>query len=167
MVTFYLDYHKHLKAQQFGKLLTYRILPNILCKNITVNSSKLYPLIIFKKMEEQPGHQIVPVTDDGKTIAIISYLTLVGFIIALIMHSSNKTSLGAFHLRQVLLLIIIGIAVSFIAWIPILGQLVWLVTWLGLFVFWILGLISAINGEEKPMPLIGVKAQEMFATVFK
>ncbi|MDJ1506561.1 hypothetical protein [Xanthocytophaga agilis] len=136
-------------------------------ENITIKLFTFIHLLSFTNMEEQPSHQIVPVTDDGKTIAIISYLTLVGFIIALIMHSSNKTSLGAFHLRQMLLLIIIGIAVGFVAWIPILGQLVWLVTCLGLFVFWIFGLISAINGEEKPMPLVGAKAQEMFATVFK
>ncbi|MDJ1470416.1 hypothetical protein QNI19_34990 [Cytophagaceae bacterium DM2B3-1] len=118
-------------------------------------------------MEEQPSHQIVPVTDNGKTIAILSYITLVGFIIALIMHSSNKTSLAAFHLRQVLLLIIIGVAVGFVAWIPILGWLVWIVTCIGLFVLWIFGLIAAVNGEEKPMPLLGAKAQEMFASAFK
>jgi uncharacterized membrane protein len=29
-------------------------------------------------------------------------------------------------------------------------------------VLWVMGLISAINGEEKPMPLIGEKAQEIF-----
>ncbi len=29
-------------------------------------------------------------------------------------------------------------------------------------VLWIMGFIAAINGEEKPMPLIGEKAQELF-----
>ena len=33
-------------------------------------------------------------SEDGKTIAIISYITLIGWIIALVMHQSNKTSLG-------------------------------------------------------------------------
>lgn len=117
-------------------------------------------------MEDQT-RQIVPVSDNGKTIAILSYITLVGFIIALIMHSSNKTSLGAYHLRQMLLLVIIGVAVGFIAWIPIIGWLIWIVTFIGLAILWVFGLIAAANGEEKPMPLLGDKAQEMFASAFK
>ena len=35
-------------------------------------------------------------SDDGKNIAIIAYLTLIGFIIALIQHNNNKTRLGAY-----------------------------------------------------------------------
>jgi uncharacterized membrane protein len=111
-------------------------------------------------MEDQftPQTNSTPATDNGKTIAIVSYITLIGFIAAVIMHSSNKTSLGAFHLRQMLLLILFG----FLAWIPFLG----LVVALALLVFWVLGLISAINGEEKPLPLIGELAQKWFANAF-
>ena len=49
--------------------------------------------------------------DNGKTTAIVSYITLIGWLIAYFaMHQSNKTSLGSYHLRQTLLLIICGIA---------------------------------------------------------
>ena len=106
-----------------------------------------------------------PVADNGKTIAIISYITLVGLIIAFIMHSSNKTALGAFHIRQMLLLSLVGIVASFINIIPILGQIVWLIAGLGMLVLWVMGLIAAVNGEMKPMPLIGEKAQELFAGI--
>ena len=107
-----------------------------------------------------------PVADNGKTIAIISYITLVGLIIAFIMHSSNKTALGAFHIRQMLLLSLVGIVASFINIIPILGQIVWLIAGLGMLVLWVMGLIAAVNGEMKPMPLIGEKAQELFAGIW-
>ena len=35
----------------------------------------------------------------------------------------------------------------------------------GLFVLWIIGLIGAINGEQKPIPLIGDRAQSMFSGI--
>ena len=50
-------------------------------------------------------------SDNGKTIGIISYLTLIGWIIALVMHSSNKTEQGAYHIRQSLGLIVLYVAV--------------------------------------------------------
>ena len=38
--------------------------------------------------------------DDGKTVAIIAYITLIGWIIALVMNNGNKTVLGSYHIRQ-------------------------------------------------------------------
>ena len=117
-------------------------------------------------MENQTQPQTTS-ADDGKTIAIVSYLTVIGFIAAIIMHGNNKTSLGAYHLRQMLLLIVIGVGLGIISWIPFLGWLVWIVGFFGILVLWVFGLIAAANGEEKPMPLLGEKAQEWFATTFK
>ncbi len=39
---------------------------------------------------------------EDKTVAIVAYLTLIGFIIAIILNGQKKTALGAFHLRQML-----------------------------------------------------------------
>ena len=52
-----------------------------------------------------------------------------------------------FHLNQALVIFLFGLLV----WIPCLGQ-IW-----GIFIIvcWIMGLIAAINQEEKPVPLIG------------
>lgn len=107
-------------------------------------------------------------TLDGKSIAIISYLTIIGWIIAYVLHGNNKTQLGAFHLRQSLFLMLTGFGITILQWIlifiPILGWIVSILLYfvlLGLFVLWILGLISAINGEEKEVPFIGKKGQEL------
>jgi uncharacterized membrane protein len=105
--------------------------------------------------------------DNGKTTAIVSYITLIGWLIAYFaMHQSKKTSLGSYHLRQTLLLFICAIVYQIVVVIitmavPAIGMILSL---LGLvfLVLWIMGLIAAINGEEKPMPLIGEKAQELF-----
>jgi uncharacterized membrane protein len=106
-------------------------------------------------------------TMDGKSIAIISYLTIIGWIIAYVMHGNNKSQLGAFHLRQSFFLMLSGFAVAIAQWIflfiPILGWIISILLYfglLGLFVLWIIGLIGALNGEEKKVPLLGDKAQQ-------
>ncbi len=97
-------------------------------------------------------------SDNGKTIAIISYITLIGWIIALIMHSSDKTSLGAFHLRQMLGLMI---AAAILPWIPVVGWILSII----IFIFWIMGLVNACQGEAKPLPLIGDFFQNIFSFI--
>ena len=107
---------------------------------------------------------------DDKTTAIVSYLTLIGFIVAVLMHSTKKTRLGAYHLRQSLGLMLTAIAVAFsvavMAFIPIVGWLAGLAAWLGLLALWVMGLVAAINGEEKPVPVVGVHFQKWFANAF-
>lgn len=109
--------------------------------------------------------------DQGKTIAIISYITLIGWIIALVMHGSNKTSLGAYHLRQALGVMILAISVTIIRiplfFIPFIGWAVGLALSIGILIFWILGLVAAANAEEKPLPLVGAMFQNWFASIGK
>lgn len=93
--------------------------------------------------------------DQSQLVAILSYITIVGWVVALVLHLNNKTSLGGYHVRQTLLLYIIGVVLSFI---PILNIFLWVV----LFVFWIFGLVYAVQKQEKPMPLIGDLAQKWF-----
>ena len=100
-------------------------------------------------------------SNDGKTVAIVSYLTLIGWIIAFIMHNNNKTELGAYHLRQMLGLLLLGIALSVIARVVGIPVVVWILQ-IGIFVLWIMGLISAFNGQKKPIPLIGEQFQNWF-----
>lgn len=109
------------------------------------------------EIPEQP--ESTPPASDDKTVAIVAYLTIIGFIIAIVLHGKNKTPLGAFHLRQMMGLVIGSIACSFI---PIVG----LFAILFFFVLWIMGLISAANGQMKPVPLLGEKFDEWFKTVF-
>lgn len=105
-------------------------------------------------MEQQVELQ----SNEDKTVAIVSYLGLLGWIIALVIHQNNKTQLGAYHLRQMLGLMIAGV----LAIIPIIGW-IW-----GIFllVAWIIGLISAIQGQKKPLILIGKLFEGWFANLF-
>ena len=112
-------------------------------------------------------------TDDGKAAGIVSYFTIIGWLIAYFaMHKDNKTELGSYQLRQTLLFAIVstvlgwglGLLLGLLIIATGIGALVYIIYLfrLALFIIWIIGLIGAINGEKKPMPLIGEKAQTMF-----
>lgn len=93
--------------------------------------------------------------DQAKLVAILSYITIIGWVIALVLNMNQKTKLGSFHLRQALIIVLAGMVVM---WIPLVGWLLGII----LFVLWIIGLIGAINGQEKEIPIIGKYAQDWF-----
>lgn len=118
----------------------------------------------------------ITTTDNGKNAGIVSYITIIGWLIAYFaMHNEKKTELGSYQLRQTLLLYIVGFAI-YILWAVVVSALLFsfsltlawlflLVDWvirLGLFALWLIGFIGAVNGQKKPIPLIGDKAQTMF-----
>jgi uncharacterized membrane protein len=117
-------------------------------------------------------------TTEDKTVAILSYCTLIGFIVALIIHSSKKTALGSFHLRQALglvvtglglgiALMIVGIVLMFIPVVgPLLSMLLSVVLWVGMIALLIIGIINAVNGQEKPLPVVGEYYTKWFAKAF-
>jgi uncharacterized membrane protein len=108
-------------------------------------------------------------SDNGKVVAVVSYLFLIGWIIALILHLNNRTRLGAFHLRQSLGVALLGIAVSLskyvLHFIPLLSGTIILVLNVGLIVIWILGIITAAQGQEKPLPVVGDFFQKTFSGI--
>jgi uncharacterized membrane protein len=120
---------------------------------------------------QQSAPAPLPVTvAEDKTAAIVSYLTLLGFIAAVVIHSGKKTQIGAFHLRQTLGLFVTGIALAIasaiLGMIPFVGWLMTLGMYLAFFVFWVLGLVAAVNGQQKPIPVVGELYQKWFATAF-
>jgi uncharacterized membrane protein len=96
--------------------------------------------------------------DKGKTIAIVSYITWIGLLVAFLMNSDKKDKFASFHIRQSLLIMLAALVVG---WIPLIG---WLIA-IALFVFWIMGLVAAIQGKEKKVPVIGDWAQNWFKSL--
>lgn len=101
----------------------------------------------------------------GKQIGMIAYLTVIGLIIAFVMNSEKKSEFAQYHIRQMLGLFVSGVAIGLIGIIPFLGWLVVIVGVFVLFYMWVMGLIAAINGQMKPMPILGQKYEEWFAGV--
>lgn len=103
--------------------------------------------------------------NDGKTIAIIAYLTLIGLLIAFVMNTDKKNGFAQYHIKQSLGLALTGIALSVVNIIPFLG---WIVSIIGFFVIiymWISGLLNAINQNKKPVPILGEKYLEWFKNI--
>ena len=115
-----------------------------------------------------PPSDAVAATADAedRTVAILSYITIIGFIAAIFMHQSHKTRLGAFHLRQMLGVALTAMAGAVCGVVPILGWIVWFVVVVGVFVLWFMGLLSALKGETRPVPLLGEHYQKWFAGAF-
>lgn len=82
---------------------------------------------------------------DTKTTGIVAYLTWVGLLIAFL--AGDKEG-AKFHINQSLVIVLATIVCGII---PILG---WLAE-IFVFICWIIGLVGAINGEEKEVPLLG------------
>ncbi|NNE77404.1 MAG: hypothetical protein HKN31_10065 [Pricia sp.] len=95
--------------------------------------------------------------EEGKTMAIISYITLIGTLIAYIMNSSKHNEFAKFHIGQALRAWLTGIVVSILASILVdvtgVGILMYL-QYTGL-ILAILGLMNAINGRVEKIPLVG------------
>ena len=81
---------------------------------------------------------------DKKTTSIIAYVTWIGLIVAF---CAGDREGAKFHLNQALVLWLF----SLLSFIPFVGW-IW-----GIFIFvcWVMGLINAINQEEKEIPLLG------------
>jgi uncharacterized membrane protein len=112
-----------------------------------------------------PPPAAVDSTED-KTVAILSYITIIGFIVAIVMHGNKKTRLGSFHLRQMLGIVVSGFALGIISIVPILGWITGFVGFIFLAVLWVMGLIAAASGQLKPVPVLGAHYQKWFGTAF-
>jgi uncharacterized membrane protein len=116
------------------------------------------------------------IKDEGKVAGIISYFTIIGWLIAYFgLHQNKKTTIGSYQLRQTLLLHIVYMVVIF--GLPFLLGSIWTSAGIfslsyftrllefAFFVLWVIGLIGAINSEKKPIPLLGERAQILFSSI--
>lgn len=102
------------------------------------------------------------VVSEGKSIAIIAYVTIIGLIVAFVLNIEKKNSFALYHIRQSLGLALTGLVLGMVNIIPILGWAIAIFGSILLFIMWIGGLMSAINGKEKPVFLLGEKYQQWF-----
>lgn len=86
--------------------------------------------------------------DKNKALAVLSYMTIVGWLIALIFHGQDRNPYVRFHLRQSLGLFVTAMLLTFV---PLMG---WLIVLL-LVLAWCYGVYSAITGHKLPVPVVG------------
>ena len=64
---------------------------------------------------------------------------------------AKKSPFVMFHLNQGLVLLITGVVVGVVSWIPIIGWIV-AIAW---FVVWLMAIVNAGSGKMKRAPLVG------------
>ncbi|EAQ49428.1 MULTISPECIES: DUF4870 domain-containing protein [Leeuwenhoekiella] len=100
----------------------------------------------------------------GKTTAIVSYLTMLGTIIAIFMNMEPKNSFARFHIRQAfgvfLTFFALGFLVSYLnSWPASIGFYVFI------FILWGYGFVNAVQGNIVPVPILGKWYQKWFTFI--
>lgn len=97
---------------------------------------------------------------DDKTKSIVAHLTIIGWVIALVLNQTEKGPNTSFYLRQMLGLVILSILGWVIAFtgVPVISM-IWYIL---VFVLWIISLVGALSGEQKPLPVVGDMFQQWF-----
>ncbi len=109
-------------------------------------------------MEEINQNLSSPVTSGQKNIglAIVAYIL---FFIPLLTEQKNDPFVK-YHVRQGLVLFIVECVYMFIGWLPVFYWLSWPIGLVALTLF-IMGIINAASGQEKPLPLVGQLAERV------
>ena len=99
--------------------------------------------------------------DKGRSIAITSYILIVGVLIALSINSENKNQFASFHIRQglglTLTFIMRGVSISSFESIMVAAPM-----WVFISILTIYGIFTAAKGETIPLPLLGGLFQKWF-----
>lgn len=102
---------------------------------------------------------------NNKTFSLISYITIIGWLVAYFGGKDQADDLLKYHLRQSLGLGIISVILNIITIsISFLGMAVNIIGIL-ILVLAIIGIINANNGEKKPLPVIGAYFEDKFSFI--
>lgn len=113
-----------------------------------------------KETAKEFSDEAKEVLSDGKNIAIIAHITIIGWIIAIIMNSNNdkKTEFASFYIRQMLGIIILSFVLGLI---PVINLFAWILP----LILWIISLVGALSGKKKTIFLLGQQFQDWFKSL--
>ena len=101
---------------------------------------------------------------EGKTLAIVSYITLLGTLVAFFLNKDKGNPFTAFHTRQALGLWLMQMILGYV----ISGFDSWMITysfWIFFVILFIYGIIGALTGKLNEVPLVGPFFQKIFASI--
>ncbi|MDH4358791.1 MAG: hypothetical protein OEV37_02500 [Candidatus Berkelbacteria bacterium] len=91
----------------------------------------------------------------GKNVgmAVLCYLGIL-VLIPLLTDAKNDPFVK-FHIKQGIVLLIFDIIISVIIAIPVIGWVVGTIGWILVLILFIMGIVNAVGGQEKELPVIG------------
>lgn len=105
---------------------------------------------------------------DNKNLSIVSYISIIGWIIAYALGKEKANDLLKFHLKQSFGINIIALIVNFILFIVIMiVPHLYFVAYIGyaFYILAIIGIINAATEKMKPLPVIGEWADKTFTFI--
>ena len=104
---------------------------------------------------------------DNKTISILSYITLIGWLIAYFSGKEKADDSARYHLKQGLGLIVFSFALSIVLQIVMSITHIYALSYISVvsLMLLIIGAINASNGAKKPLPFIGSFFENKFAFI--
>lgn len=101
---------------------------------------------------------------EGKNIAIISYIPFLGLLISFFLNKDKQNYFASFHIRQSIGLNILYFINKWIIY-SYFGITAGNIGRVGVLVLFILGIIGALQEQQKLVPLLGEKFQEWFKNI--
>ena len=98
--------------------------------------------------------------DDTKLFAFLAtFLSIVGFIIALLVKKDNKYVMH--YAKQSLVVFVVFIVSAAVMIIPIIGWIIGPIIYIIALVLWLISWIYALTGEMKEVPIVGKYARDI------
>lgn len=102
---------------------------------------------------------------DNKTLSMISYITIIGWLIAYVVGKDRLDAFSKYHLRQSLGLVLISLVLNILSIsVSVLGMVFDIVGILTL-ILMIIGIVNAANNQIKPLPFIGKFFEDKFSFI--
>ena len=101
---------------------------------------------------------------DSKKTAIISYIPVIGLLISFYLNKNKQNYFASFHIRQSIGLNILYFINNWIVY-SYFGITAGNIGKVGVLVLFILGIIGAVQEQQKLVPLLGEKFQEWFKNI--
>ncbi|MFD2942379.1 DUF4870 domain-containing protein [Flavobacterium notoginsengisoli] len=104
---------------------------------------------------------------NNKTLSILSYITIIGWIVAFIKSKdlTPKSDLVSYHLKQGFGIFLVSLAINIALSIVVsIVPALYFLSYVGyvILILWIFGIINAANEQKKPIPVIGKIFEDKF-----
>lgn len=121
----------------------------------TRKGRKIYFKIFFMEETQQNQQFQAPKKLEEGSANIIAILCYFGILVVIPAIVAKEDPFVKFHVKQGLVLLIVGIILSVVSVVPVIGWIIGFIGWIACVILAIIGIINVAQGEKKKLPIIG------------
>jgi len=91
---------------------------------------------------------------DSSSVNMIAILSYLGILLIIPLMTSRNDDFVKYHVKQGIVLLVTAVAISLIAWFPIIGWIAGFFAWIGCVILAIIGIINVVQGKKNNFPLL-------------